>query len=169
MRRRRNEPAGFAGKRRGPVIVDRQMFKKILVGLDGSPRQPAVLSQAVELADRCGGELHLVRAMQIPVSIPAIAWTLQGDDFAKFLVEHGHRDLEGIAKGLPEGMVAHRWCEIAQPADLLCRLATDLHADLVVIGSHGYDRIDRLLGTTAAKVVNRAPCSVMVVRDYATA
>ena len=37
-------------------------------------------------------------------------------------------------------------------------------ADLVVIGSHGYGGLDRLLGTTAAKVANRAPCSVLVVR-----
>jgi nucleotide-binding universal stress UspA family protein len=141
------------------------MFNKILVGLDGSPRQAAVLRQAVELADRCGGRLHLVRAMQIPVSIPALAWSLQGDDFSKFLVEHGQRDLAAIEAELPAGLVEHRWCELAQPADLLCRLATDVGADLVVIGSHGYDRIDRLLGTTAAKVVNRSPCSVIVVRE----
>jgi nucleotide-binding universal stress UspA family protein len=144
------------------------MFHKILVGLDGSPRQPKVLAQAVELADRLGGRLHLVRAMQIPVSVPAIAWSLQGDDFAKFLIEHGQRDLEAIEAQLPAGLVAHRWCELSQPADLLCKLATDIGADLVVIGSHGYDRIDRLLGTTAAKVVNRAPCSVMVVRAAAS-
>jgi universal stress protein A len=141
------------------------MFRKVLVGLDGSPRQPAVLKQAVELADRLGGKLHLVRAMQIPVSVPALAWSLQGDDFSKFLIEHGQRDLEAVEAELPAGLVARRWCELAQPADLLCRLASDLGADLVVIGSHGYDRIDRLLGTTAAKVVNRAPCSVMVVRE----
>jgi universal stress protein A len=141
------------------------MFTKILVGLDGSPRQPAVLSQAVELADRCGGVLHLVRAMQVPVSIPALAWSLQGDDFAKFLIEHGQRDLAAVEAELPAGLVAQRWCELAQPADLLCKLAVDVGADLIVIGSHGYDRVDRLLGTTAAKVANRAPCSVMVVRE----
>jgi nucleotide-binding universal stress UspA family protein len=36
--------------------------------------------------------------------------------------------------------------------------------DLIVIGSHGYDALDRLLGTTAAKVVNHADRSVLVVR-----
>ena len=36
--------------------------------------------------------------------------------------------------------------------------------DLIVIGSHGYSGIDRLIGTTAAKVVNHAKQSVLVVR-----
>ena len=140
------------------------MFTKILVGLDGSPREPAVLQQAVELADRLGGKLLLVRAMQIPVSIPAVAWSLAGDDFEKFLVEHGHAALEKIAGDLPEGIVGGMHSGIGQPADYICKVAEERKADLVVIGSHGYDRVERLLGTTASKVVNRAPCSVMVVR-----
>jgi nucleotide-binding universal stress UspA family protein len=141
------------------------MFRNIVVGLDGSPRQSAVLKQAIELADRCGGKLHLARAMQVPLSVPAMVWSLKGDDFAKFLVEHGSKDLDKVAADLPEGLVAKVWCDIAQPADYLCELAETHPMDLIVIGSHGYDRVDRLLGTTAAKITNRAPCSVMVVRD----
>lgn len=38
-------------------------------------------------------------------------------------------------------------------------------ADLIVIGTHGYTGIKRwLLGSVAQAVVNRAPCSVEVVR-----
>ena len=37
-------------------------------------------------------------------------------------------------------------------------------ADLIVVGSHGYSGIDHLLGTTAARVVNHADRSVLVVR-----
>jgi nucleotide-binding universal stress UspA family protein len=36
--------------------------------------------------------------------------------------------------------------------------------DLIVIGSHGYGALDHVLGTTAAKVVNHADRSVLVVR-----
>jgi len=143
------------------------MFTKILVGLDGSPREPAVLKQAVELADRLGGKLLLCRAMQIPVSIPAVAWSLAGDDFEKFLVEHGHASLEKIGSELPEGVVGGAFSGIGQPADFIIKVAEENKADVIVIGSHGYDRVERLLGTTASKVVNRAPCSVMVVRERA--
>ncbi len=141
------------------------MFKTILVGLDGSAREPGVLAQAVEIADRLGGKLVLCRAMQIPMSIPAVAWSLAGDDFETFLLEHGRDALQRVAAELPEGLVGATTAELGQPGDVLCKVAEERGVDLVVIGSHGYDRVDRLLGTTAAKVVNRAPCSVMVVRQ----
>ena len=38
-----------------------------------------------------------------------------------------------------------------------------MKADLIVLGSHGYHGLDRLLGTTAGKVVNLARRNVLVV------
>jgi len=32
------------------------------------------------------------------------------------------------------------------------------------MGSHGYGFLERLVGTTAARIVNHARCSVLVVR-----
>jgi nucleotide-binding universal stress UspA family protein len=46
----------------------------------------------------------------------------------------------------------------------VCDTAKADAVDLVVIGSHSYGGLDRLLGTTAAKIVDHAPCSVYVVR-----
>lgn len=46
----------------------------------------------------------------------------------------------------------------------VCEAAQHEKADLIVIGSHGYGGLDRLLGTTAAKIVNHAEVSVLVVR-----
>lgn len=140
------------------------MHQRILVGLDGSPRQPAVLKEAIAVAEAQGAKLLLCRAMTIPVNVPSVLWTLQGDDFEAFLVEHGNKELQEVAETLPPGLVGGIHCRVGQPADIICGMADELDADLVVIGTHGYDRIDRVLGTTAAKVVNRAPCSVLVVR-----
>jgi len=141
------------------------MFKRILVGLDGSPREPGVLQQAVEFAERFGGELHLCRAMQVPLSIPALAWSLKGEDFEAFLIEHGLNELKHCASTIPKGIVTHRWCKLGPPAEVLCDLASENGADLIVVGTNGHDRVDQFLGTTAAKIANRAPCSVTVVRE----
>ncbi|MBV1859022.1 MAG: universal stress protein [Nannocystaceae bacterium] len=141
------------------------MFTKILVGLDGSERQPDVLRQAVELADRCGGTLLLCRAVQIPSSIPAIAWSLQGNEFEEFLLEHARGQLNRVAETLPSGLVAEIVVELGQPADMVLRVSEERNCDLVVIGSHGYSGLDRVLGTTAAKIVNRCDHTVMVVRN----
>jgi len=48
--------------------------------------------------------------------------------------------------------------------DSIVRTAGEVDADLIVVGSHGYTGVDRLLGTTAAKVVNHADRNVLVVR-----
>ncbi|MGH1342760.1 MAG: universal stress protein [Nannocystales bacterium] len=141
------------------------MFTKILVGLDGSERQPEVLRQAVELADRCGGALVLCRAVQIPSSIPAIAWSLQGDEFEDFLVEHARGQLKRVVETLPSGLVEEVVAELGQPADTVLRICKERNCDLVVIGSHGYSGLDRVIGTTAGKVVNRCDRTVMVVRN----
>jgi len=56
---------------------------------------------------------------------------------------------------------------VAVPWQAICDTARGLESDLVVIGSHGYGGVDRLLGTTAANVVNHATCDVLVVREPA--
>ncbi len=137
---------------------------KILVGVDGSKREAKVLDEAVALARSRGGEVHLVRAMMIPMSIPAAVWALQGEDLSKFLIDHGTKELTQTLKRVPPELRGGVTTRVGQPADVLVSLAEEREADVVVIGSHGYEGIDRLLGTTAAKVVNRAPCSVLVVR-----
>ena len=53
---------------------------------------------------------------------------------------------------------------VGVPWDTICTVAKEDNVDLIVIGSHGYDILDRIVGTTAAKVVNHADRSVLVVR-----
>src|SRR5262249_60211206 len=63
------------------------------------------------------------------------------------------------------GLVAH--CEIrpGHAAQALPHYAMEVGAELLVIGHSGHSGIwGRLLGTTADKVVEHAPCSVLVVR-----
>ncbi len=140
------------------------MFGTMIVGLDGSERQPQVLRRAVQLADALGGNLVLVRAVQVPTSLPAMVWSLADDEFTKFLFEHAGTELRRLTEDLPEGLVEGIVCREGRPADVLCEVASERNAGLIVIGTHGYDRVERVLGTTAARVTNTAPCSVLVVR-----
>jgi universal stress protein F len=141
------------------------MFETTIVGLDGSERQPQVLRRAVRLADTVGSRLVLVRAVQVPASLPAVVWSLADDELMGFLIQHAGAALRRIAEELPEGLVLDVVCREGRPCDVLCDVAAEHGADLIVIGTHGYDRVDRVLGTTAARVANLAPCSVLVVRS----
>jgi universal stress protein F len=140
--------------------------RRILVGLDGSHRERAVLEAAQDLAIRYDACLTLMRAVGLPPEIPPEAWLCPELSVKEFLEKKAREGLEKIAQTLTESVRARCQFEVvvAAPWQALCLGAQALEANLVVIGSHGYGGLDRVLGTTAARVVNHALCSVLVVR-----
>ena len=53
----------------------------------------------------------------------------------------------------------------ASPSVEICRIANEMKASLIVMGSHGRTgMLRRLLGSVAEETVRQAPCSVFVVR-----
>ena len=137
---------------------------RILVGLDASPRSPGVLAAAQELARRTGGKLILFRAVGMPAGVPPEAFSMSPDDLGTTLEKHAKDYLDELAKALPAGIVLEVVTAIGNPWQTICAVADQHDADLIVVGSHGYSGLDRVIGTTAAKIVNHATRSVLVVR-----
>jgi nucleotide-binding universal stress UspA family protein len=137
---------------------------RILVALDGSKRAPAVLAAAVVLARRIGGKLHLFRGVGLPVELPHELLTTPPDQLGDELRRRALRDLDQLAREVPPELLDGISVRVGMPWQAVCEGADAHHADLIVIGSHGYGGLDRLLGTTAAKIVNHARCSVLVVK-----
>jgi len=141
--------------------------RRILVGLDGSPRDPLVLAFAQELALRFEATLFLIRAIGLPPEIPEAAWRDPTHTVKEYLEQTAREGLERCAQQLCDKLRTGCVLDVvvATPWEALCVAAQAHVADLLVIGSHGYGGLDRILGTTAARVVNHAPCSVVVVRN----
>jgi len=139
---------------------------RILVGLDASPRAEEVLGTAVELARRAGGKLILFRSVGVPHEIPVEAYTMTPASLAELLEREARKYLDRVAASLPAGLVERTLVSVGTPWQGICAAADHHKVDLVVIGSHGYSGIDKLIGTTAGKVVNHAKQSVLVVRDH---
>jgi nucleotide-binding universal stress UspA family protein len=142
-------------------------MKRVLVAVDGSSRSPDVLAAAVALARAHGGRLTLFRAVGLPPDVPQDFWKTSDEPLVDVLRRRARTYLEDAVKAVPAELRAPEPTEVAigVPWQAVCDGATRLGADLVVIGSHGYGGLDRLLGTTAAKIVNHATCSVLVVRE----
>jgi len=138
-------------------------MERILVALDGSSRSPAVLTAAVALTKRVGGKLILFRAIGLPADMPPDVWK-QPEQTLLDILRHGALEYLGDRAKPLEGKVAAMRVGVGSPWQAICNQAHEDDVDLIVIGSHGYGAIDRLLGTTAAKVVNHADRSVLVVR-----
>jgi universal stress protein F len=139
-------------------------MKRILVGLDSSARAPAVLAAASELAGLANAKLIIYRAVNVPPDMPHEALAVTDLRLEDLLMRNAYSQLEQLAKGVPPARVEKLLAELATPWDGICRAAHEQVVDLIVIGSHGYGKLDRILGTTAAKVVNHSDRNVLVVR-----
>jgi nucleotide-binding universal stress UspA family protein len=141
-------------------------MNRILVGLDASQHSQQILRAAVAVAQRTGGKLVLLRAVTLPVDLPSSILGVSPESALSTMHEEAKRQIEALAATAPPGIVESARVRIGgAPWEAICDEAREDHANLIIIGSHGYRGIDRILGTTAAKVVNHADRSVLVVRS----
>ncbi len=136
--------------------------RTILVALDESPRAPLVIATASLMARGLAARLFPIRVLVIPPQIPPAAHT-HPDGLEGFLAGEAREDLKTLMDaeafvqfGTPIVVEGEPWREILVAA-------RDLDVDLIIVGSHRYHGLDRILGTTAAKVVNHADRNVLVV------
>lgn len=139
-------------------------MKRILVALDASPRAPLVLSAADRLAELTGAKLIVFRAVTVPPEMPLDVLEVTDLRLEDLLMRNAAGDLERLTREIPPDRIEKLTYELATAWDGICRAAREHSADLIVIGSHGYGGLDRMLGTTASKVVNHADRNVLVVR-----
>jgi nucleotide-binding universal stress UspA family protein len=140
-------------------------MKRILVCLDASPRAPFVLQTATDLATKTGAKLVLLRSVGIPAEIDQEFYVHAAQSMTDMLVDKAKKELDALSKGTPPGIIEGYDVHIGTPWDTICREAKARDCDLVIVGSHGYSGLDRILGTTAAKVVNHCERSVLVARS----
>ncbi|MDB4945024.1 MAG: hypothetical protein JWP97_4558 [Labilithrix sp.] len=139
-------------------------MKTFLVCLDASPRAPLVLSRAVELAVALSAHLVLLRVVGLPPELGHAMYVDTAANLLDSMTADARQDLETVALDHPLARIVACHVHVGAPWDTICREATALEADLVILGSHGYSGFDRFLGTTAAKVVDHCDRSVHVVR-----
>ena len=150
---------GTLRSRSSPIQI-----RSILVPIDFSPASEKALAYAVPLAKLCGAKLTLLHVLE-PVATP---------DFAAFpLALDNEREarasrvqLERVAKDLKIHSVAEKFLvRNGRAYNEITSAARTLKADLIVISTHGRTGLKHvLMGSTAERVVQHAPCPVLVVR-----
>jgi nucleotide-binding universal stress UspA family protein len=139
-------------------------MNRILVAVDSSPRAHDVLAAAVALAEKIGGKLHLLRAVGLPPELPANVWAMPQSQIVETFLFTAKTELEALTRLVPAEVLDGATASVGVAWDAICTYARDHDYDLIVIGAHGYGLLDRIVGTTAAKVVNHADRPVLVVR-----
>jgi nucleotide-binding universal stress UspA family protein len=128
-----------------------------------------VFDAAAEIAARFSAILFPFRALFVPPEFPAAAAGSRADALPDHLSKLATDDLLRItARPVPPGVrIDAPTVRLGTPWRLIIELSDELDVDLIVMGSHGYHTLDRLLGTTAARVANIAQRHVYVVHDRA--
>src|SRR4030067_3795996 len=146
------------------IKQEEMMFRKILVGYDGSEGAKKALKAGIDIAKHYGAELH---SISVEEDLPHYAATVgevleakaeKNGYFAK-LVEEAK---EMAAK---EGVVLHAKVVAGHEVETIVDYARDHHFDVVVIGFMSHSKIyDRVWGSTSQNIARLVPCTVIVVK-----
>ena len=146
---------------------------KILLATDGSNCSEAAVNSIAARPWPEGSELKIVSATDIPDVSVTEAWMLPDnyyaaiDGAAKARAEKAVRDAAArIKSGKASGLEIITEVKDGHAKDVILREAEKWGADLIVLGSHGYNGLERfLLGSVSHAVATHAHCSVEIVRQ----
>jgi nucleotide-binding universal stress UspA family protein len=146
-------------------------YRKFLVPIDFSEHSKKTVESATQLALLTGGSITLLHVFQVPNYPAAFYQGLYTEhEQVKNQVDSLKREANAqlalmIEQIVATGLEAQPLLRIGSPYDEIVSTAKEIGADLIVIGSHGRAGLERLLvGSTAERVVQYAPCPVLVVK-----
>ncbi len=147
------------------------MFKTIVVGTDGSDTAARAVLMAGELAAATDGAVLHIVSVGKGVSRTAVALAETSMTGTGALAAQGDDDAikgrEEVLKRAADS-VAHTasrietHARVGSPADVLCDVAENVRADLIVVGNRGMQGGRRVLGSVPNSVSHRAPCSLLI-------
>lgn len=140
------------------------MFKKILIGNDGSEGAKKALKVAIDIAKHYGAELH---SISVEEDLPHYAATIGEVLEAKMEKNNFFRKINEEAQQMANKEGIHIFTHVIPGHEVktIVDFARDHHFDLVVIGFMGHSRIyDRVWGSTSQNITRLAPCTVMIVK-----
>jgi nucleotide-binding universal stress UspA family protein len=147
----------------------------ILLGTDGSSHAIAAAIRALQLLASPDTLTLLAAAPTPPAATRGLESGFAGGIASQDEVDAAFREVEAemraaltatiaAIEGLPRPHSIHELVETGDPGPVLCKLARELKADVVVVGSRGRGMVTRaLLGSVSSYVMHHAPCPVLIV------
>ncbi len=136
------------------------MFETVVVGADGSETAAEAVRTAIDLVKLTGGRLHVVTAYRHE--------QLSGTGDAETPGSLGSRDLaesvvaDHVSRARAAGIESEGHARSGDAANAICDVATDVGADLIVVGNKGMTGMRRVLGSVPNSVAHHAPCDVLI-------
>jgi nucleotide-binding universal stress UspA family protein len=139
-------------------------MRPIVLGTDGSPSVAKATDLAIELARATGVPLYVVAAWQTPVTIYASAPMVAASDLDAAEIERATEAARAaVDLARRKGVETKRFVRNGEPLEMISRTATNCDASLVMVGSHGWGPVRRLVSGSVSKgLLHHAPvpCSL---------
>lgn len=145
---------------------------RILLATDGSVHSQMAVEMATTLGNITEIKIVCIVEVALPINLDIYGgnYIPQTTELEKVARENAQTVLENardaIFRKLPdEKVVVETEVLFGSPESQIVETAEKVNADLIIVGSHGYNTWERLLlGSVSDSVVHHAPCSVLVVR-----
>jgi len=145
------------------------VFDRVLVPVDFSELTDTVVRYGTELT-AAGGTTVLLHVLEpLPLHVESAFGTFGNTEGLLRIRENATKLLREVA-GKVQGRTVLTELREGKPAPEILEAARRHRAQLVVLGTHGRGGLEHLfLGSVAARVVRKARCPVLTVRDPAGA
>jgi nucleotide-binding universal stress UspA family protein len=144
-------------------------IRKILFATDFSDNSRYALAYALSFAKKYDAQLYILHVIQQPSYPLGMYAEISFDAMDKFnrnISQAVEKEMETLREKDLQGFTKYE-CLIVHGTPFLeiLRTAREKEAGLIIVGTHGRTGLDHVLfGSTAEKVVRRAPCPVLSVR-----
>jgi nucleotide-binding universal stress UspA family protein len=140
-------------------------IKKVLVPVDFSENSKKILEAAGYFSGICQAELHVVFVVQ------------SFDDYSGFFVPHmpiakfEEEMVQAAEQKMDDFLVGNKNIEakilVGDVGEEIIRHAEESGMDMIVMGTHGYKGLEKVMfGSVAEKVVRSSPCPVLTINPY---
>ncbi|MFZ5948124.1 MAG: universal stress protein [Stygiobacter sp.] len=143
------------------------MIKNILVPIDFSDYSKNALKYAVEFAKTFTAKLYLIYVVE-PMIYPAdfsmgqIAIPSTDID----IQSRAEEEFKKLTNEIDKSLQVETIIKTGKPFVEINETALEKDIDIIIIATHGHTGVEHLLfGSTAEKVVRKAPCPVLTLRE----
>jgi len=140
-------------------------LQRILVAVDFTETSDKAFDFAIQLAEKFGATVTAMHAFEIPVVGFPDGSLVATADIASRIQEAARQGLDGAVKARQErGVKIESILREGSPHEEVRAVAEQIHADLIVIGTHGRKGLARaLLGSVAENVIRTVKIPVLTI------